>query len=99
MQYKKLGRTGLKVSAVALGCGNLGGIGSSPALRGKGEPEPACLAIMDAAWEMGITLFDTANSYAGGFSETVIGKWLKQKGPAVRAQLILASKVYNRVGD
>jgi aryl-alcohol dehydrogenase-like predicted oxidoreductase len=99
MEYKKLGRTGLKVSAVALGCGNFGGIGSSPALRNKGEPEPMCFAILDAAWDMGITLFDTANSYGGGFSETVIGRWLKQKGPSVRSQLILASKVYNRVGD
>src|SRR5262245_52121305 len=99
MQYRKLGRTGLKVSAVALGCGSFGGIGSFPALRSKGEPEPVCLAIMDAAWDVGITLFDTADSYGGGFSEAVIGTWLKQKGPAVRAQLILASKVYNRVGD
>ncbi len=99
MIYKRLGRTGLKVSAVGLGCGNFGGIGSAPALFGKGETEDAAFAIMDAAWEMGITLFDTADAYGGGRSETYIGNWLRAKGPRVRDQLVLSSKVFNPVGD
>jgi 1-deoxyxylulose-5-phosphate synthase len=99
MEYKKLGRTGLKISAVGLGCGNFGGVGSAPEFFGKGESEAEAFAIMDAAWEMGIYFFDTANSYGGGRSESYIGRWLKAKGARVREQLLLSSKVFNRVGD
>ncbi|HEY3231223.1 MAG TPA: aldo/keto reductase, partial [Roseiflexaceae bacterium] len=99
MQYKNLGRTGLKISAVGLGCGNFGGVGSAPAFFGKGETEQEAFAIMDAAWDMGITFFDTANAYGGGRSEEYIGAWLKTKGTAVRDQLLLSSKVFNSVGD
>jgi aryl-alcohol dehydrogenase-like predicted oxidoreductase len=99
MTYRRLGRTGLKVSAVGLGCGGFGGIGSAPALFGKGATEEEAFAIMDAAWEMGITLFDTADAYGGGRSEAYIGQWLKAKGPRVRGQLLLSTKVLNPVGD
>ncbi len=99
MEYKNLGRTGLKISAVALGCGNFGGIGSAPAFFGKGETEEEAVAIMDAAWDMGINLFDTADAYGGGRSETYVGRWLKAKGSSVRDQLILSSKVFNPIGD
>jgi aryl-alcohol dehydrogenase-like predicted oxidoreductase len=99
VQYKNLGRTGLKVSAVGLGCGNFGGVGSAPAFFGKGETEEEACTLMDIAWDMGINFFDTADAYGGGRSETYIGKWLKQKGAHVRDQLILSSKVFNPVGD
>jgi aryl-alcohol dehydrogenase-like predicted oxidoreductase len=99
MHYKNLGRTGLKVSAVGLGCGNFGGIGSAPAFFGKGETEQEAFALMDAAWELGINFFDTADAYGGGRSETYIGNWLKTKGSRVRDQLILSSKVFNPVGE
>lgn len=99
MEYRRLGRTGLKVSAVGLGCGNFGGIGSAPAFFGKGETEAQAQALMDAAWELGITLFDTADAYGGGRSETYIGNWLRAKGARVRDQLILSSKVFNPIGD
>src|SRR3990172_954635 len=98
MEYRNLGRTGLKISAVGLGCGNFGGIGSAPAFFGKGESEEEAFALMDAAWEMGINFFDTANAYGGGRSEATIGKWLKGKGARVRDQLLLSSKVFNPVG-
>ncbi len=98
MVYKRLGRTGLKISAVGLGCGNFGGIGSAPDLFGKGETEDEAFAIMDAAWEMGITLFDTADAYGGGRSETYMGNWLSTKGSRVRDQLVLSSKVFNPIG-
>jgi aryl-alcohol dehydrogenase-like predicted oxidoreductase len=99
MRYVNLGRTGLKVSAIALGCGNFGGIGSAPAFFGMGETQEQAFAIMDAAWELGINVFDTADAYGGGRSETAIGQWLKAKGSAVRDQLILSSKVFYPVGD
>jgi 1-deoxyxylulose-5-phosphate synthase len=99
MQYINLGRTGLKVSAIGLGCGNFGGIGSAPAFFGQGETEQQAFAIMDAAWELGINFFDTADAYGGGRSESYIGAWLKAKGSAVRDQLLLSSKVFNPVGE
>src|SRR5438067_1468887 len=64
-----------------------------------GETEQQAFAIMDAAWDMGINFFDTADAYGGGRSETFIGAWLKTKGSAVRDQLLLSSKVFNPVGD
>jgi len=99
LNYKNLGRTGLKISAVGLGCGNFGGIGSAPAFFGRGETEEQALALMDAAWEMGINFFDTADAYGGGRSETYIGHWLKDKGARVKDQLILSSKVFNPIGN
>ncbi len=99
MHYVNLGRTGLKISALVLGCGNFGGMGSRPELFGKVTTRPEAFAIMDRAWELGINCFDTADSYGGGLSESFIGEWLKQKGAAVRDQLVLSSKVRSRVGD
>lgn len=99
MRYTHLGRTGLQISVVGLGCGNFGGIGSSPEFIGRGDSEEEAFAIMDTAWEMGINSFDTADAYAGGRSEATIGQWLKGKGPAVRDQLVLTSKVFNPVAE
>ena len=96
MRYVRLGRTDLEVSVVALGCGNFGGIGSVPELFGQGEDEQAAFALMDAAIEHGITLFDTANSYGGGSSELAVGRWLASR--RARDQVVLTTKVRNRVG-
>lgn len=98
MQYVNLGRTGLKVSRLVLGCGNFGGIGSMPEFFGMGESEEEAFELMDAAFYVGVNLFDTANAYGGGASEAVIGRWLATKGPAVRDQLLISSKVFNPVG-
>jgi aryl-alcohol dehydrogenase-like predicted oxidoreductase len=64
------------VSRLILGCGNFGGIGSAPALFGQGENEQQAFALMDAAWDLGITRFDTADAYGGGRSESWIGHWM-----------------------
>jgi aryl-alcohol dehydrogenase-like predicted oxidoreductase len=98
MRFTYLGRTGLKISAIVLGCGNFGGMGSQPATFGRVATRLEAFAIMDRAWELGINCFDTANSYGGGQSETFIGEWLKQKGAAVRHQLVLSTKVRSPVG-
>ncbi len=84
------------MSRLILGCGNFGGIGSAPAFFGQGESQEEAFALMDAAWELGITSFDTADAYGGGRSETWIGKWIAARGrrPA------LTSKVFHSVvGD
>jgi aryl-alcohol dehydrogenase-like predicted oxidoreductase len=98
MEYRRLGSTGLRVSRLALGCGNFGGIGSAPAFYGMGEDETQACALMDRALDAGINLFDTADAYGGGRSEAFIGRWLKAKGSHVRDHLLLSSKVFNPVG-
>jgi aryl-alcohol dehydrogenase-like predicted oxidoreductase len=98
MDYRRLGSTGLRISRLGLGCGNFGGIGSAPAFFGLGETEAQAFELMNRAFDAGINVFDTANAYGGGRSETYIGRWLKAKGSAVRQQLLLSSKVFNPVG-
>ena len=90
VDYRELGRTGLEVSRIGLGCGNFGGVGSAPELFGQGETEEEAFALMDAAWAAGITFFDTAASYGGGRSERWVGKWRRERGVPV----LLSSKVY-----
>jgi aryl-alcohol dehydrogenase-like predicted oxidoreductase len=94
MERAYLGQTGLRVSRIILGCGNFGGIGSAPELFGGGESPEEAFAIMDAAWEAGITTFDTADAYGGGRSETWIGDWLRTKGPEVRDEIVLSTKTF-----
>ena len=98
MEYRRLGSTGLKISRLILGCGNFGGIGSAPAFFGMGENEQQAFELMDRAFDAGINVFDTANAYGGGQSEAWIGRWLSEKGPGARQQLLLSSKIFNPVG-
>jgi aryl-alcohol dehydrogenase-like predicted oxidoreductase len=83
MEHRALGRSGVDVSRIILGCGNFGGLGSSTAHFGAGETEGEAHALMDAAWEAGITTFDTADAYGVGRSESFIG-WLRTKGGSAR---------------
>jgi len=95
MEQRELGRTGITVSRLILGCGNFGGVGSSPAFFGQGIPKDEAFRIMDAAWELGLTTFDTADAYGGGRSETWIGEWLATKGPGVRDAITIETKTFN----
>src|SRR5215467_13154697 len=88
---RPLGRSALTISQVALGCGNFGGVGSAPEFFGQGLSEDQALELMDAAWEFGITHFDTADAYGGGRSEQAIGRWIRSRG--VRPQL--TTKTFN----
>ena len=99
MEHRTLGRSGVDVSRIVLGCGNFGGIGSSPAFFGAGETEGEAHALMDAAWEAGITTFDTADAYGGGRSESYIGSWLRAKGSDVRDRLVLTTKTFNPMSE
>ncbi|HEY5099895.1 MAG TPA: aldo/keto reductase [Gaiellaceae bacterium] len=87
---------GTAVSRVILGCGNFGGIGSSPAFFGQGESKDEAFAIMDAAWDAGITTFDTADAYGGGRSETFIGEWLRSRRPD---GIVLSTKTFNPMDE
>lgn len=98
MRYRPLGGTGLKISRVILGCGNFGGTGSTPALWGTGTGRDEAFRVMDAALDLGITCFDTADAYGGGRSESFIGEWLRTKSPSARDHVMIATKVGQPVG-
>jgi aryl-alcohol dehydrogenase-like predicted oxidoreductase len=75
----------IELPRIMLGCGNFGGVGSAPEFFGQGIDEEGAFALMDAAWEMGIRHFDTADAYGGGRSEAMIGRWCAARGvrPAI----------------
>ena len=90
MRYEKLGKTGLEVSVVTLGCMSFGEPG------GRGRPwtldEDACRDIVRQALDAGINFFDTANVYSAGRSEEITGQALKDFVP--RDEVVLATKVF-----
>ena len=88
MDYVRLGTTGLEVSRICLGCMSFG----DPKLGREWTLtlEPA-RPIIRAAWEAGINFFDTANVYAAGTSEEIVGTVLKELAP--RDEIVLATKV------
>jgi aryl-alcohol dehydrogenase-like predicted oxidoreductase len=84
MDYRSLGTTGLRVSAIGLGCNPFGN-----------EVDPAtAVAIVDKAIDLGVTYFDTADSYNDGRSEEYLGQALRGR----RHKVIVATKVGNRTG-
>jgi aryl-alcohol dehydrogenase-like predicted oxidoreductase len=94
-----LGRSGIEISRLLLGCGNFGGIGSSPAFFGRGETSEQAFTLMDAAWEAGVTTFDTADAYGGGRSEEYIGAWLRTRGAEVRDNIVISTKTFNPMDE
>jgi aryl-alcohol dehydrogenase-like predicted oxidoreductase len=86
------------IDRIWFGCGNFGGIGSSPKLRHAGDSEEQALALLGHARRVGLRRFDTANAYGGGASETILGKWLQAQGPAYRETVQIATKVGNPNG-
>ncbi len=91
MQYRQLGRSGLTVSVVGLGCNNFGGsstaIAGANAAYGQMDLE-ATRTVVDAAFDAGINFFDTADLYGNGGSETYIGQILKER----RHKVVIATK-------
>ena len=92
MEYRNLGRSGLKVSRLCLGTMNFGWHTS----------EQDSFTLMDKAVELGINFFDTANVYGWklgeGVTEQIIGRWLAQ-GNGRREKIVLATKVFNKMGE
>jgi aryl-alcohol dehydrogenase-like predicted oxidoreductase len=92
MEYRKLGRLGLKVSPLCLGTMNFG----------PHTTEPDSYKIMDRGLELGINFFDTANVYGWrrgeGVTEQIVGRWFAQGGGR-REKVVLATKVYGDMGS
>src|SRR6476659_8825152 len=86
------------VRRIWFGCGNFGGIGSSPSLRGAGDSEATALQLLDHARRIGLKRFDTANTYGGGASEIILGRWLKAQGKSLVQGAEIATKVGNPHG-
>jgi aryl-alcohol dehydrogenase-like predicted oxidoreductase len=93
MDYVTLGRTGLRISRVVLGCMGFG----SPAWAAwvKGEAEAA--AVIDRALDLGITTFDLADVYSLGASEEIVGRLLAAR--RARHRLVIATKLFNPMSD
>lgn len=87
MEYRKLGRTGLKVSEISLG---------SWLTYGNTVGNEAATATIHAAYDLGINFFDTANVYARGEAEIVVGEALRSYA---RESYVLATKVFWPMGD
>lgn len=92
MRYTHLGRSGVKVSRLCLGTMNFG----------PHTTEVDSFKIMDRSLELGINFFDTANVYGWkvgeGVTEQIIGRWFAQGGQR-RERVVLATKVFGRMGD
>jgi aryl-alcohol dehydrogenase-like predicted oxidoreductase len=86
------------VQRIWFGCGNFGGIGSSPKLRDAGDSAATALELLDHARRVGLYRFDTANSYGGGASEIILGQWLRARGAAFVRDAQIATKVGNPHG-
>jgi aryl-alcohol dehydrogenase-like predicted oxidoreductase len=92
MEYRRLGRTALRVSPLCLGTMNFGPL----------TTESDAHRIMDRALELGINFFDTANRYGGdkgpGATESILGTWFAQGGNR-REKVVLATKVFGPMTD
>jgi aryl-alcohol dehydrogenase-like predicted oxidoreductase len=94
MEYRQLGRSGLKVSVLSLGTSTFGGVGELFKAWGSTEVEEA-RRMVDACLEAGVNLFDTADVYSSGRSEEILGKAIEGK----RDQLLVSTKVAFRLGQ
>jgi aryl-alcohol dehydrogenase-like predicted oxidoreductase len=95
MRYKPLGRSGLIVSELCLGCMTFGGGGFWQVVGQQGQDEAD--ALVRASLDAGINFLDTANVYSDGASETILGQALKNIG-VPRGEVVIATKVLGRMG-
>jgi aryl-alcohol dehydrogenase-like predicted oxidoreductase len=93
MEYRTLGRSGLKVSAIAMGTFSFGGVGAFAKVASQDVEDAR--RLVDVCIDGGVNLFDTANMYSLGRSEEILGEALKGK----RDNLLISSKARMRIGD
>ncbi len=91
MEYRTLGRTGVKVSSLCLGAMMFGSWGN--------PDHDECARIINRALDEGINFIDTADVYSGGESEEIVGKALASASPSKRDDIVLATKVHGNMGD
>ncbi len=91
MEYTTLGRTGMEVSRICLGCMSFG----TPEWRDWVLDESESLPVIERAVDLGINFFDTANMYSRGESERVLGRALEGR----REESVVATKVYFQMDD
>ena len=99
MDYRSLGTTGSRSRASSSAAATSAASARRPEFFGQGESDEEAFAIMDAAFDLGINVFDTADAYGGGRSETAIGAGSPKRGSAVRDQVLLSTKAFNPVGE
>lgn len=98
MEYRQLGRSGVKVSSVCLGTMTFGEADEKSFMHKVGCDEDTSFRIMNRALELGVNFFDTADVYGqDGLSERVIGKWFARDGR--RDDVVLATKFRFRMKD
>lgn len=95
MKTIKLGRTGLDVTPLCLGCMSYGV--PDAGTHSWSMPEEESRPFIRRAIELGFNFFDTANTYSAGTSEEIVGRALKDFGN--RDELVIATKVFNRMHD
>ncbi len=93
MEYRTLGRSGLKISAITMGTFSFGGQGDFAMVASQGVKEAR--RLIDVCIDGGINVFDTANMYSLGRSEEILGEALEGK----RDQVLISSKARMRIGD
>lgn len=93
MDYVKLGRTGLEISRLTLGCMTFGAPDRGP--HSWTLDDERSRPIIRKALDVGINFFDTANAYSEGTSEEIVGRALKDL--VRREEVVIATKVYNRM--
>jgi len=91
MQYVNLGRAGVKVSRICLGCMSFGNDPNYPWMMELDGARP----IVERALDLGVNFFDTANVYSRGRSEEILGELLEGR----RDEAVIATKVYNAMGE
>jgi aryl-alcohol dehydrogenase-like predicted oxidoreductase len=94
MKFAQLGGTGLYVSRIALGTMTFGGSGTMPWSIIGGLDQPAAETLVNTALDAGVNLIDTADMYAGGESEEILGRIIKAR----RDEVVLATKLAGRMG-
>lgn len=87
MEYRRLGRSGLRISSIGVG---------SWLTYGRRVDEETAHACLSRAYELGVNFFDTADVYGRGAAENVLGRWLRD---VPRSDVVVATKVYFPMGD
>jgi aryl-alcohol dehydrogenase-like predicted oxidoreductase len=94
MEYRQLGRSGLKVPVLSFGTGTFGGVGDIFSKWGGADVQQAS-RLVDICLEAGLNLFDTSDVYSGGAAEEILGKAIKGK----RDGVLISTKATYPVGD